>query len=31
MEWYLQLLLLVLGIQIPILVMIWLLGDLRSK
>ena len=30
MEWYL-LLLLVLGIQIPVLLVIWLLGDLRSK
>jgi hypothetical protein len=30
MEWYLFLVLLMLGIQIPILVLIWLMGDLRS-
>lgn len=30
MEWHL-LLLLLLGIQIPIFVLIWLLRDLRSK
>ena len=29
MEWYL-LLMLLLGIQIPILVVIWLMGDLRN-
>ena len=31
MEWYLLLVLLLLGMQIPIFVVIWLLGDLRSK
>jgi len=29
MEWYF-LLLLLLGIQIPILIVIWVMGDLRS-
>lgn len=30
MEWYL-LLLILLGLQIPILLVIWLLGDVRGK
>jgi len=30
MEWYLFLVLLLLGIQVPILILIWLVGDLRS-
>jgi len=30
MEWYLFLVLLLLGIQIPIFILIWLMGDLRS-
>lgn len=30
MEWYLLIILLLLGIQIPIVVIIWLMGDLRS-
>jgi hypothetical protein len=29
MEWYLLIILLLLGIQIPIVVIIWLMGDLR--
>jgi hypothetical protein len=31
MEWYLLLVLLLLGMQIPVFVLIWLLRDLRSK
>jgi hypothetical protein len=30
MEWYL-LLMMILAIQVPVLLVIWLLGDLRSK
>lgn len=29
MEWHLLIILLLLGIQIPIVVIIWLMGDLR--